>query len=494
MQDRIAYQGITFDDVLLEPRFSEVMPSDVDVSTRLTRNIRLAVPILSSPMDTVTESEMAIAMAQEGGIGIIHKNMSPEQQSLEVDRVKRSENGIIFDPVTLPPEATVGQASRIMDERNIGGVPITENGKLRGILTRRDLRFLESSDTPIREVMTKENLVTAAESTSIEEAQRILRENKVEKLLLVDDNYQLRGLITIKDVDKNLRFPRASKDDRGRLRVGAAVGVRDFDRIGRLIECGVDLLVVDSAHGHSKNVIDTVREIKRRWEIEVVAGNIATEQGARDLIDAGVDAVKVGIGPGSICTTRIISGVGVPQLSAIANARRAAEAAGVPLIADGGIRYSGDIVKALAAGAQSVMLGGLLAGLDESPGEMILYQGRSFKRYRGMGSLGAMVKGSSERYRQSLDEGETRPGQKLVPEGVEGRVPYKGHLGNLLYQLIGGLRAGMGYLGVSTIDELCREARFIQVSSASVKENHPHDIAITQEAPNYSPQSGSLDN
>lgn len=494
MQDRIAYQGITFDDVLLEPRFSEVMPSDVDVSTRLTRNIRLAAPILSSPMDTVTESEMAIAMAQEGGIGIIHKNMSPEQQSLEVDRVKRSENGIIFDPVTLPPEATVGQASRIMDERNIGGVPITENGKLRGILTRRDLRFLESSDTPIREVMTKENLVTAAESTSIEEAQRILRENKVEKLLLVDDNYQLRGLITIKDVDKNLRFPRASKDDRGRLRVGAAVGVRDFDRIGRLIECGVDLLVVDSAHGHSKNVIDTVREIKRRWEIEVVAGNIATEQGARDLIDAGVDAVKVGIGPGSICTTRIISGVGVPQLSAIANARRAAEAAGVPLIADGGIRYSGDIVKALAAGAQTVMLGGLLAGLDESPGEMILYQGRSFKRYRGMGSLGAMVKGSSERYRQSLDEGETRPGQKLVPEGVEGRVPYKGHLGNLLYQLIGGLRAGMGYLGVSTIDELCREARFIQVSSASVKENHPHDIAITQEAPNYSPQSGSLDN
>lgn len=493
MQDRIAYQGITFDDVLLEPRYSEVMPSEVDVSTKLTAKIQLALPIMSSPMDTVTESEMAISMAQEGGIGVIHKNMSIERQSLEVDRVKRSENGIIFDPVTLPPEATVGEASQIMDARNIGGVPITENGKLRGILTRRDLRFLESADTPIRDVMTKENLVTAAENTSLETAQRILRENKVEKLLLVDDNYQLRGLITIKDVDKNLRFPRASKDERGRLRVGAAVGVHDYERIEQLMECGVDVLVVDSAHGHSKNVIDTVREIKRRWEIEVIAGNIATEEGARDLISAGVDAVKVGIGPGSICTTRIISGVGVPQLSAIANARRAASDAGIPLIADGGIRYSGDIVKALAAGAQMVMLGGLLAGLDESPGEMILYQGRSFKRYRGMGSLGAMVKGSSERYRQSVTEGETKSAQKLVPEGVEGRVPYKGHLSSLLYQLIGGLRAGMGYLGVATVDELRREARFIQVTAASVKENHPHDIAITQEAPNYSPQQAGLD-
>ena len=494
MQDRIAYQGITFDDVLLEPRYSEIMPSDVNTSTRLTTRIELSLPIISSPMDTVTESDMAIAMAQEGGIGIIHKNMSIERHAMEVDRVKRSANGIIVDPVTLPPTEKVGEASRIMDERNIGGVPITENGKLKGILTRRDLKFLESSDTLISEVMTKENLVTAKENTSLQDAQRILRENKVEKLLLVDDNYELRGLITIKDVDKNLQFPGASKDHRGRLRVGAAVGVYNFDRVDELIKRGVDVLVVDSAHGHSKNVIETVKQIKQKHDIDVIAGNIATEDGARDLIKAGVDAVKVGIGPGSICTTRIISGVGVPQLSAVRNAYRAASEAGIPLIADGGIRFSGDIVKALAAGAQTVMLGGLLAGLDESPGEMILYQGRTFKRYRGMGSLGAMVKGSSERYRQSVDNEDSKSnGQKLVPEGVEGRVPYKGHLNTLLYQMIGGIRAGMGYLGVSTIEELRKEARFIQVSSASVRENHPHDIAITQESPNYSPQQASLD-
>ena len=494
MQDRVAYQGITFDDVLLEPRYSEIMPSDVNTSTRLTTRIELSLPIISSPMDTVTESDMAIAMAQEGGIGIIHKNMSIERHAMEVDRVKRSANGIIVDPVTLPPTEKVGEASRIMDERNIGGVPITENGKLKGILTRRDLKFLESSDTLISEVMTKENLVTAKENTSLQDAQRILRENKVEKLLLVDDNYELRGLITIKDVDKNLQFPGASKDHRGRLRVGAAVGVYDFDRVDELIKRGVDVLVVDSAHGHSKNVIETVKQIKQKHDIDVIAGNIATEDGARDLIKAGVDAVKVGIGPGSICTTRIISGVGVPQLSAVRNAYRAASEAGIPLIADGGIRFSGDIVKALAAGAQTVMLGGLLAGLDESPGEMILYQGRTFKRYRGMGSLGAMVKGSSERYRQSVDNEDSKSnGQKLVPEGVEGRVPYKGHLNTLLYQMIGGIRAGMGYLGVSTIEELRKEARFIQVSSASVRENHPHDIAITQESPNYSPQQASLD-
>jgi IMP dehydrogenase len=420
--------------------------------------------------------------------------MSIERHAMEVDRVKRSANGIIVDPVTLPPTEKVGEASRIMDERNIGGVPITENGKLKGILTRRDLKFLESSDTLISEVMTKENLVTAKENTSLQDAQRILRENKVEKLLLVDDNYELRGLITIKDVDKNLQFPGASKDHRGRLRVGAAVGVYDFDRVDELIKRGVDVLVVDSAHGHSKNVIETVKQIKQKHDIDVIAGNIATEDGARDLIKAGVDAVKVGIGPGSICTTRIISGVGVPQLSAVRNAYRAASEAGIPLIADGGIRFSGDIVKALAAGAQTVMLGGLLAGLDESPGEMILYQGRTFKRYRGMGSLGAMVKGSSERYRQSVDNEDSKSnGQKLVPEGVEGRVPYKGHLNTLLYQMIGGIRAGMGYLGVSTIEELRKEARFIQVSSASVRENHPHDIAITQESPNYSPQQASLD-
>jgi len=485
MESRILQTGLTFDDVLLVPAYSDVLPAEVDVATRLTRNIPLNVPILSSPMDTVTESEMAIGMAQEGGIGIIHKNLSVDQQSLEVDRVKRSEHGVIVDPVTLPPDATVGEAAAIMDERNIGGVPITENGKLKGIITRRDLRFLESNETRIAEVMTKENLVTAGAQTELKDAERILRENKVEKLLLIDDQYQLRGLITIKDIDKTQRFPRASKDERGRLRVGAAVGVGDFQRAGRLIEAGVDVLVVDSAHGHTKNVLDTVREIKGQWPIDVIAGNVATTEGARDLIEAGVDAVKVGIGPGSICTTRVVSGVGVPQLTAISNAVEAAREADVPVIADGGIRYSGDMTKALAAGANTVMLGGLLAGLDESPGDLILYQGRTFKRYRGMGSMGAMVQGSSERYRQGGDtDGKGR--QKLVPEGVEGRVPYKGPLHGLLYQMIGGLRAGMGYLGVQTIDELRETAKFLRVSPATVRENHPHDIAITQEAPNYS--------
>lgn len=485
MEDRIVTDGITFDDVLLQPAFSEVVPSQVDISSRLTRNIPLNVPIVSSPMDTVTESDMAIAMAQEGGIGIVHKNMSMERQALEVDRVKRSEHGVIVDPVTLPPDATAGEAGRIMDERNIGGVPITENGQLKGILTRRDLRFLESKETRVSEVMTKGKLVTAPPDTTLVAAQRILLENKVEKLLLVDDEYQLQGLITIKDIDKNLQFPLASKDSRGRLRVGAAVGVGDFERVGQLIDSGVDVLVVDSAHGHSRNVIETVKEIKQRWDIDVIAGNVATTEGARDLIRAGVDAVKVGIGPGSICTTRIISGVGVPQLTAISNAAKAVVDTDVPIIADGGIRYSGDVCKALAAGAHTVMLGGLLAGLDESPGEMILYQGRSFKRYRGMGSLGAMVKGSSERYRQGPADGDGKQAGKLVPEGVEGRVPYKGPLNALLYQLTGGLRAGMGYLGTQSIDELRTNARFIRISAATVRENHPHDIAITQESPNY---------
>jgi IMP dehydrogenase len=469
MQDRIGYRGITFDDVLLEPAYSETLPSEVDVASWLTRRIRLNVPILSSPMDTVTESDMAI-----------------ERQVLEVDRVKRSEHGVIVDPLTLPPDATVGQAAEIMDQRNIGGVPITENGRLRGILTRRDLRFLASKETRIAEVMTKDKLVTAPENTTLEEAQRILRENKVEKLLLVDEKYQLKGLITIKDIDKNLRFPLASKDSRGRLRVGAAVGVFDFERAAKLIATGVDVLVADSAHGHSKNVVETVQEIKRQWDIDVIAGNVATEEGAAALRRAGADAVKVGIGPGSICTTRIISGVGVPQLTAIANAAKALEDSDVPIIADGGIRYSGDITKAIASGAHTVMLGGLLAGLAESPGEQILYQGRAFKQYRGMGSLGAMVKGSSERYRQTVNDTEGKRESKLVPEGVEGRVPYKGSLHPFLYQLIGGLRAGMGYCGARTIAELRTEARFIQVSAASVRENHPHDITITQESPNYS--------
>jgi len=490
MQERIAYRGLTFDDVLLEPGYSDVMPSEVDIGSQLTRTISLNTPIISSPMDTVTESDMAIAMAQLGGIGIIHKNMSIEQQAMQVDRVKRSEHGVIVDPVTLPPETPVGEAARLMDERNIGGVPITINGRLVGILTRRDLRFLESRERPVSEVMTKDNLVTAPEDTSLERAERILLENKVEKLLLVDENFQLKGLITIRDIDKNLQFPRASKDSRGRLRVGAAVGVFDLERAAALVESGVDVLVVDSAHGHSKNVIETVREIKRRLEIAVIAGNVATEAGAKALADAGADAVKVGIGPGSICTTRIISGIGVPQLSAISNAARALSGTDIPVIADGGIRFSGDITKALAAGASTVMIGGLLAGVDESPGEMILYQGRSFKRYRGMGSLGAMVKGSSERYRQGTGAADQT---KLVPEGVEGRVAYKGALQPLMFQLTGGLRSGMGYVGSQTILELREKARFIEISPASVRENHPHDIAITQEAPNYSVEHSPKD-
>lgn len=494
MEDRIAYKGVTFDDVLLEPGYSELVPGDTDVSTQLTRNIRLNVPILSSPMDTVTESEMAVAMAQEGGIGIIHKNMSAEAQAMQVERVKRAEHGVIVDPVTLPPEATAAEAREIMEQKNIGGVPVTRNGRLMGILTRRDLRFLPSTDTPVSEVMTKDNLVTAKEDTTLEQAQRLLLENKVEKLLLVDENYQLKGLITIKDIDKNLRYPRAAKDTRGRLRVGAAIGVGDYERAGRLIDKGVDVLCVDSAHGHSKNVIETVKELKRRWTIDVVAGNVATTEGARDLVRAGADAVKVGIGPGSICTTRIIAGIGVPQLTAISNAVKATIDTDIPIIADGGIRYSGDITKALAAGAHCVMLGGLLAGLDESPGEVVLFQGRRFKRYRGMGSLGAMVKGSSERYRQSPGEdGKGPASSKLVPEGVEGRVAYKGSLPVLLYQLIGGLRAGMGYCGVRTIADLRTEARFIQVSPATVRESHPHDITIVEESPNYSGEHAQME-
>lgn len=483
MHDRIKYEGLTFDDILLVPAYSEMMPNAADVSSQLTRNIPLNIPLISSPMDTVTEADMAIGMAQEGGIGIIHKNMDVEQQSYKVDAVKRSEHGVIVDPVTLSPNETVGMAAQLMKERNIGGIPVTENGRLTGIITNRDLRFLDSADEKISEVMTKENLITAPPTTDLTEAQRILLENKVEKLLLVDDQFQLKGLITIKDIDKNLRYPRASKDDRGRLRVGAAVGVFDYERAGSLIESGVDVLVVDSAHGHSKNVIETVKEIKKQFDIDVIAGNVATGEGAKALAAAGADAVKVGIGPGSICTTRIISGVGVPQLSAISEASGALAGSGIPLIADGGIRYSGDIVKALAAGAHTVMVGGLLAGVDESPGEMILYKGRSFKRYRGMGSLGAMMKGSSDRYRQG-DKKNDR--QKLVPEGVEGRVPYKGALQPLLYQMIGGLRSGMGYVGTQTIEELRTKTQFIKITAASVRENHPHDIAITQEAPNYS--------
>jgi len=482
MLDRIAYQGITFDDVLLEPAYSDIVPRDVDVRTQLTRTIRANLPILSSPMDTVTESELAIALAQEGGVGIIHKNMSIQQQTREVDKVKRSENGIINDPITLPPTESVGTARRIMEQHNISGVPITVDGYLKGILTRRDLRFRTDNSQRLNEVMRKDNLVTAKENTTLEEAERILTENKVEKLLLVDENYKLKGLITIKDIDKLANFPNACKDKRGRLRVGAAVGVHDYERAESLIRAGVDVLVVDSAHGHSGNVIETVRQIKHRFDIDVIAGNIATAEGARALADAGADAVKVGIGPGSICTTRVISGVGVPQITAVYQAAQALAGRGLPLIADGGVRYSGDITKAIAAGAHCVMIGGLLAGLAESPGQTIIYKGRSFKTYRGMGSLGALGAGSSDRYRQD----HAAPAGKLVPEGVEGRVPYKGPLGPFLYQLVGGLRAGMGYCGARNIEELRTRTRFIMVTGASVQESHPHDIVITQEAPNYS--------
>jgi IMP dehydrogenase len=483
MQDRIAYQGITFDDVLLEPGYSEVLPKDADVRTMLTRNIKLNIPIVSSPMDTVTESDLAIALAQEGGLGVIHKNMSIDQQTREVDKVKRSENGVITDPVTLSPDATVGMARRVMEQYKISGVPITVGPKLKGILTRRDLRFLTDNEQKLQEVMTKDNLVTAPEETTLEEAERILTNNKVEKLLLIDRYYHLKGLITIKDIDKMQNYPNACKDKRGRLRVGAAIGVRDYERVASLIKAGADVLVVDSAHGHSANVIETVVELKKRFTVDVIAGNVATAEGAKALAQAGADAIKVGIGPGSICTTRVISGVGVPQVTAVHHAAEGAKHFGIPIISDGGIRYSGDITKAIAAGAHNVMIGGLFAGLAESPGQTILYQGRTFKAYRGMGSLGAMAAGSSDRYRQEAKDGKV---DKLVPEGVEGRVPFKGPLSSFVFQLVGGLKAGMGYCGTKTIEELRTRARFISISSASVQEGHPHDIYITQESPNYS--------
>ena len=485
MEDKIRLTGITFDDVLLEPAYSEIVPSDADVRTKLTNNIQLNIPLISSPMDTVTEHAMAIALAKMGGIGVIHKNMSLEDQTDEVNKVKRSANGIIIDPVTLQPTANVGSARQLMEQHNVSGVPITKpNRELVGILTRRDLRFLEDTSRAVSEVMTKENLVTAKGAVTLEEAEQILTAKKVEKLLLVDDSFKLTGLITIKDIDMMKQFPDACKDHLGRLRVGAAIGVFGFERAESLINKGVDVLIVDSAHGHSKNVVQTVKELKKQWNIDVVAGNVATETGAKDLIAAGADAVKVGIGPGSICTTRVVSGVGVPQVTAIYEAAKAAQDAKIPIIADGGIRFSGDIAKAIAAGANSVMIGGLFAGLSESPGRLILYQGRTFKTYRGMGSMGAMVKGSSERYRQSENG-------KLVPEGVEGRVPFKGDLADFVYQLVGGLRAGMGYCGTSTIDSLRTDARFIRVTAASIRESHPHDIAITHEAPNYSPDQSS---
>jgi len=478
---KIVGDGITFDDVSLVPARSKVVPAEAAVGTNLTRKIRLNIPLLSAPMDTVTESTLAIALAQEGGIGIIHKNLSVVAQTREVDKVKRSENGIITDPVTLYPTDTIDRARQVMDEHNISGVPIVLDGnKLAGILTRRDMKFLDCpAGRPIGQVMTKDNLVTASPETTLDEAENILIKHKVEKLLLTDRSIKLVGLITMRDIDKLRQFPNSCKDSRGRLRVGAAVGVHDYERVESLIEAGVDVIVVDTAHGHSENVIDTVGKIRSLYDVQIIAGNIATSDGAIDLIDAGVDGLKVGIGPGSICTTRVISGVGVPQVTAVMAVAAAADPAGIPVIADGGVRYSGDITKAIVAGAHSVMLGSLFAGLEESPGQLIIYKGRRYKEYRGMGTMGAMVSGSADRYGQT-------PAGKLVPEGVEGRVPYRGSLSDFVYQLIGGLRAGMGYCGTGDIESLRTEARFVRVSAAGQIENHPHDISITKESPNYS--------
>jgi IMP dehydrogenase len=474
-------EGLTFDDVLLQPARSSVVPAQTDTRTQLTRKIGLNIPILSSAMDTVTESHLAIALAQQGGIGIVHRNMTIERQGEEVDRVKRSESGMIVDPITIDPEKKIADALELMKHYRISGVPVTKHGKLVGILTNRDLRFETRFDLPISQVMTKDNLITVAVGTTLEEAEKILHRHRVEKLLVVDDQYTLKGLITVKDIQKKLKYPNAAKDQQGRLRVGAAVGsTGDFlERAQELFAKKVDVIVVDSAHGHQEGVMNAVRTIKQSLpDVDVIAGNVATFEGARDLIGLGADGIKVGIGPGSICTTRVVSGAGVPQITAIADCSRAARGSNVPVISDGGIKFSGDISKAIAAGADSVMLGGLLAGTEESPGETILYQGRTFKSYRGMGSMGAMSQGSSDRYSQDASG-------KLVPEGIEGRVPYKGSLAELVYQLVGGLRAGMGYCGCQTIQELQERGSFLRVSAAGLRESHVHDVIITKEAPNY---------
>ncbi|MDX2131753.1 MAG: IMP dehydrogenase [Planctomycetota bacterium] len=494
---KIVSDGITFDDVLLLPRRSGVMPAEADTSTRLTRSIRLHIPLVSAPMDTVTESSLAIALAQEGGLGIIHKNLSVEAQAREVAKVKRSANGIIVDPITLGPGDSVARAKELMRTYHVSGFPVTEDGgtnlrgkgKVVGIITRRDLKFVEDTGTTVREVMTSSGLITAPPGTSLDHAERVLNENKVEKLILVDEGGRLAGLITMKDIERQSQFPRACRDERGRLRCGAAVGVMQFERVEALLAAEVDVLVVDTAHGHSENVLRTVAEIRKRWAgVQLIAGNIATADAARDLIEAGVDAVKVGIGPGSICTTRVVTGVGVPQITAVMSVADAVAEIDpdVPVIADGGIRLSGDIPKAIAAGASCVMMGSLFAGLDESPGEIVIHQGRRYKSYRGMGSEGAMNAGSADRYRQAdkvAPDGKVT--QKFVPEGVEGLVTYRGSLAEFVYQLVGGLRSAMGYCGCGTIEALRRDARFCRVSNATVVENHPHDILITKESPNY---------
>src|SRR6202167_2020620 len=480
LQD-VLIEGLTFDDVLLEPARSEVLPSEADTRTAFTRDITLNIPIASAAMDTVTESHLAIALAQQGGIGIVHRNMSIERQAEEVDRVKRSESGMIVDPITIGPEENIAAARALMSRYRISGVPVTKGGKLVGILTHRDLRFDTRFDVPISDVMTKENLVTVPVGTTLEQAEAILHTHRVEKLLVVDDHYYLKGLITVKDIQKKLKYPSSAKDEQGRLRVGAAIGATgDFlERAQELVRRKVDVLAIDTAHAHSLRVIDAVKAVKNAlpW-VQLIVGNIGTYDAAVELIALGVDGIKVGIGPGSICTTRIVSGAGIPQLTAIADCSRAAREANIPLIADGGIKFSGDVTKAIAAGADCVMIGSLLAGTDESPGETILYQGRTFKSYRGMGSLGAMASGNTDRY--SLD-----PTQKLVPEGIEGRVASKGPLADLIYQLVGGLKAGMRYCGCRTICQMHEEARFIRVSPAGLRESHVHDVIITKEAPNY---------
>ena len=492
---KIAYDGITFDDVLLLPRASDVMPADADTSSRFSRNIRLNIPLISAPMDTVTESALAIALAQEGGLGIVHRNLSIEAQAREVSKVKRSANGVILDPITLGPTDSVGRARALMRQYNVSGFPITEDGaqvlrskgRVLGILTRRDLKFVEDENTPVSEVMTADGLITAPPGTTLEEAERILNRNKVEKLLLIDGGGRLAGMVTQRDIDRMTQFPRAMTDARGRLLCGAACGVDHYERVEALIAAEADVIVIDTSHGHSENVLRTVRTIKQKYGVEVVAGNVATAEAAKALIAAGADGIKAGIGPGSICTTRIVTGVGVPQISAIFNAVRGVRESGVgadevPVIADGGVRTSGDMAKAIAAGAHAVMMGSLFAGLDESPGEHVISHGRRYKAYRGMGSEGAMSAGSADRYGQGRDGQKTL---KFVPEGVEGLVPYRGNVAEFVYQLVGGLRASMGYCGCRTIDEFREKTRFCRVTQASVVESHPHDIRITREAPNY---------
>jgi IMP dehydrogenase len=492
-------EALTFDDVLLLPARSDVIPALASTQTRLTRNIQLNIPVISAAMDTVTESHMAIALAQQGGLGIIHRNLTIEQQANEVDKVKRSESGMIVDPVTMSPDDKVSDALEVMRKYKISGVPITKNKKLVGILTNRDLRFETRFDIPISKVMTKENLITVPVGTTLAEAEKILHKHRVEKLLVVDDQYNLKGLITVKDIQKKLKYPNAAKDSHGRLRVGAAIGATgDFlERAQEMAENKADLIAIDSAHGHSSLVLEAIKTVKAKLpEVDLIVGNVATFDGACELARSGADAIKVGIGPGSICTTRVVTGAGVPQITAIAEAYRAVKDAGIPVVADGGVKYSGDITKALAAGANAVMIGSLFAGTDESPGETILYQGRSFKSYRGMGSLGAMAAGSSERYFQNaagdastaspgLEEGDTNRLAKLVPEGIEGRVPYRGSVAMIVHQMVGGLKSGMGYCGCATVNELQQKARFVRISVAGLRESHVHDVIITREAPNY---------